>query len=105
MQVGALVEDELLGLVEAEKPVDDERLATAHVEMVGDEAPEILGIEALHFEADDRAAAAALQHRLVQAHEIFGFFRDFDVAVAQDAERGRSRRPHDRGRACRDKAR
>ena len=32
------------------------------------------------------AAAAALQHRLVKAHEVFGFFLDFDVAVAQDAE-------------------
>ena len=32
------------------------------------------------------AAAAALEQRLEQAHQIFGFFLDFHVAVAQHAE-------------------
>ena len=35
---------------------------------------------------DDAAAAAALEQRLEQQHQVFGFFFDFHVAVAQDAE-------------------
>ena len=38
------------------------------------------------LEADHVAAAAALQRRLVRAHQIFGFFLDLDVTVAQHAE-------------------
>ena len=38
------------------------------------------------LEADHVAAAAALQRRLVRAHQILGFLLDLDVAVAQHAE-------------------
>ena len=49
------------------------------------------GIEAAAFHVDDAAAAAALEQRLEQQHQVFGFFLDFHVAVAQDAEHARSR--------------
>ncbi len=48
------------------------------------------GIEALHSMWITRAAAAALQERFEQAHQIFGFFLDLDVAVAQDAQQARA---------------
>ena len=38
-----------------------------------------------------RAAAPALQQRFEQQHQVFGFFFDLHVAVAQDAEHARSR--------------
>ena len=39
------------------------------------------------LEADHRAAAAALQRGLEQAHQVFGLFLDFEFGVADDAER------------------
>ncbi len=41
---------------------------------------------AVHLEADDVAAAAALQRRLVEGDEIFRLLLDLDVAVTQHAE-------------------
>ncbi len=38
------------------------------------------------FEADHRAAAAALERALEDAHQILGLFLDLDVRVADDAE-------------------
>jgi len=59
--------------------------------VIADEALKVFGHRCAEFETDDGAAAAALQHCLVEAHEIFGFFGDFDVAVAQDAEEAAGR--------------
>ena len=49
------------------------------------------GIDLRAFHVDDAAAAAALEQRFEQQHQIFGFFLDFDVAVAQDAEHAPAR--------------
>ena len=38
------------------------------------------------LETDHRAAPPPLQRALEQAHQVFGLFLDFDVAVADDAE-------------------
>ncbi len=40
----------------------------------------------LDAEADDVAAAAALQRRFEEPHQVLGLFLDLDLAVAQDAE-------------------
>ncbi len=50
------------------------------------EAAQFLRHRLLDFEPDHRAAAAALEHGLEQAHEIFGLFLDFDFGIADDAE-------------------
>ena len=54
--------------------------------MFGDEIAQFLRHRGAAEHVDDRAAAAALEQRLEQPHEIFGFFLHFDVAVADDAE-------------------
>jgi len=40
----------------------------------------------VHLEADDRAAAAPLEHALELANKILGFFLDLDLGVADDPE-------------------
>ena len=59
--------------------------------MVGDEFAQVVrhGARALHV--NDRTAAAALEQGLEQKHQVFGFFFDFHIAVAQDAEHARAR--------------
>ena len=57
------------------------------VDVAGDEGAQRLRHAGLDLEADDRAAAAALQRALVQAHEVLGLLLDLDVAVADDPER------------------
>ena len=57
------------------------------------------------FHVDDAAAAAALEQRLEQQHQVFGFFLDFHVAVAQDAEHAPAGDAHGRGTAGRNRAR
>ena len=49
-------------------------------------AAQIVRHARIGLQADDGAAAPALQHRLEQEHQIFGFFLDLDLAVADDAE-------------------
>ena len=61
------------------------------------------GIEAA-FHVDDAAAAAPLEQRLEQQHQVFGFFFDFHVAVAQHAEHARAGDLVAGEELCRDKA-
>ena len=63
--------------------------AGRQVEMLGDEFAQLAGHRGAALHVDDRTAPAALEQRLEQQHEVFGFFLDFDVAVAQDAEHAR----------------
>ena len=44
------------------------------------------GMRGVDFEPDHRSAPAPLQRRLEEAHEVFGLFLDFEIAVADDAE-------------------
>ena len=55
-------------------------------ERLGDELAQLLRHRRLDLEADDRAAAAALQRALEEADEILGLFLDLDVRIADDAE-------------------
>ena len=50
------------------------------LELLGDEMADVLGHRRLDLEADHGAAAALLQRRLEEAHEILGLFLDLDVA-------------------------
>ncbi len=85
-KIAALIEDQLLGIAQSQQMLDDDQVGQCEIEMVGDVAPQILrhGFAALHM--DDGAAAAALEQRFEQPYQILGFFFDFHVAVADDAE-------------------
>ncbi len=50
------------------------------------EAAQLRRHRRLELEPDDRAAPAALEHRLELAHQILGLFLDLDLGVADDAE-------------------
>ena len=56
-------------------------------QFAGDELAQLRRHLAVELDADHRAAAAALQRGLEQAHQILGLFLDLDIAVADDAER------------------
>ena len=67
-------------------PVDDEDLLGRDLQFLGDEMADVLRHPGLDLEADHGAAAALLERRLVEAHEILGLFLDLDVRVADDPE-------------------
>ena len=56
------------------------------VHVIGDEGAQILRHRGFELQPDDAAATAPLQRAFEPAHQIFGFFGDLDVAVAQHAE-------------------
>jgi hypothetical protein len=86
-EVGAIdLGQKLRHLVEREHAVHQEDLVVGDGERALDEAAQLLRHRGFHFEADRRAAAAALEHALELHHEVFGFFLDLDIAVAHDAE-------------------
>ena len=58
----------------------------ADVELLHDEALQARGHQAVDLEADDVAAPAALERRLVGGDEVLGLLLHLDVTVAQDAE-------------------
>ena len=60
--------------------------SSLHGERPLHEAPQLDRHRRVEFEPDHRAAPAALEHGLELAHQVFGLFLDFDVAVADDAE-------------------
>ncbi len=78
--------DKLRQLVERQHAVDQEGVLVADRERAAHEAAQLRRHRRLDLEPDHRAAAAALEHGLELAHQIFGFFLDFDFAVADDAE-------------------
>ena len=85
-QVRPVADDELRGVGERQQAVLDEDGVLADLELLDDELLQPVGHRRLELEADHVAAAAALQRRLVGAHQILGFLLDLDVAVAQHAE-------------------
>ena len=48
---------------------------------------QVLGHRRLDLKPDHAAAPALLERRLEQPHQILGLFLDFEIAVADDAER------------------
>ncbi len=86
LQIRALFDDELPGVADAQQMIDQHQFGALQFLFVGDEAAQILGHRGAAFHMDDRAAAPALEQGFEQAHEVFGFFLDFDVAVAQHAQ-------------------
>ena len=85
-EVGPVEAHELRQLVERQHAVDQEDLVIAARERALHEAPQLRRHRRIDLEPDHRAAPAALEHGLELAHQIFGFFLDLDLAVADDAE-------------------
>ena len=90
-QVGALGQDQLAEVRQAHQIFDDHDLGIVQVQMPGDEMAQRLRHGGAAFHVDHAAAAPALEQRLEQQHQVFGFFLDFHVAVAQDAEHAPAR--------------
>ena len=90
LQIAALVEDQLSEVRQAQHAVDDDEVGRVEVELIGDELAQVVGHRLGAFHVDDAAAAAALEQRLEQQHQVFGFFLHFDIAVAQHAEDARA---------------
>ncbi len=85
-QVRPLVDDQLLGVDEAEDAVVAKDVALGGVELLGEEAVETVRHAVIDAEPDDMAAPTPLQRRLIEPDEILRLLLDLDLAVAQDAE-------------------
>ena len=85
-EVGPVDRHELVELAQRQHAVDQEHL------VVGDRERALHGLAqldrhgGLDLEADDRAAAAPLEHALELADQVLGLFLDFDLGVADDPE-------------------
>ena len=87
LQIVARHGDDLRDLVERQRAVQHADAARRHAELAGDEIAQFRRHLLVELDADHRTAAAALQRRLEEAHQIFGLFLDLDIAVADEAER------------------
>ena len=89
-QIGPLDGGDLAHFVERQHAVDAEHAVVAGAERLLDEAPQLHRHLSFDVEPDHGAAAAALQRGFEHAHQVFGFFENFDFGVADDAERAQS---------------
>ena len=86
-KIGPVDGQKLRKLAQRQHAFDHEHLVVSHGERALHKAPKLGGHCRFHFEADHRAAAAALQRALEQAHQVFRLFFHFDVGIADHAER------------------
>ena len=86
-EIGTVDRGELRHLREREHAVDHEHLVLGHrrapAARSGADPSRHRRVE---LEPDDRAAPAALEHGLERAHQVFGFFLDFQVGIPDHAE-------------------
>src|SRR3990167_3595377 len=87
LEVRPVVDDKLARLGKAEKALDGHEFALGDAEFVNHKLAKRGRRARLDLQPDDAAAAAALQRAFEIAHKVFGFFLDFDVAVAQETKR------------------
>ena len=85
-EIGPVEPGELGQIVERQHAVDQEHLVVGDRERALHEAAQLrrhLGVE---LEPDHRPAPALFERGLVQPHQIFGLFLDFDFGIANGAE-------------------
>ena len=81
------VETHQLGeLVERQHAIDQENLVVGARERLLHEPAQLHRHGRLELEPDHRSAPSALEDRLELAHQIFRFFLDLDLRIADDAE-------------------
>src|ERR1700730_12790994 len=85
-QIGALIGDQLGGVVEPEYALGGEDVGRCGVELLTEEAPQLRRHPGIDPEMDDMAAPPPLQRGLEQANQILRLFLDLDLAVAQYPE-------------------
>ncbi len=77
---------DLLEIVERQDTVDQKYLVVRHCKGALHEAAQLRRCRRLDFESDHRTAPPALKHGLKQPHQIFRFFLDFNIRIADHAE-------------------
>src|SRR3984893_6759422 len=85
-EIGALVDDQFLGIVETENSIGRENVRRNGVELFHQEASEIGGHRRIDSKMDRVAAPTSFECRLVKTDEILGLLLDLDLAVAQQSE-------------------
>src|SRR5712671_3927023 len=85
-EIGALVDDQLLGIVETENSISSENVGWGGVELFHQEAAEIGRHCRIDSKMDRVAPPASFECRLVEADQILGLLLDLDLAVAQQSE-------------------
>ena len=102
LEVGPVESDELRELVQGQHALDDEDARPAAISSSSaTKWRRSSGIAGLDLEADHGAAAALLERRLEEAHEVLGLFLDLDVRVADDPEAALALARCSRGRDAR----
>ncbi len=86
LEVREIIHDQFVDVGDAENAVDAEDVGFLHAGLSGHESAQRIGNAGIELKADDVAAAPPLQRAFEHAHQVFGLFFDFDVAVPQDPE-------------------
>ncbi|MCC2653695.1 MAG: hypothetical protein K0Q60_3861 [Microvirga sp.] len=86
LEVRTLQSHELRQVAQAHHTLDDEDLVRGDLRFLGHEETQVLGHGRLDLETDHTAAAALLERRLEQAHQILGLFLDLEIGIADHPE-------------------
>ena len=90
LEIRPLQPHELRQVPQAHHALDDEDLVPGHFQLLGHEEAQVLRHRRLDLETDHAAAAALLERRLEQAHQILGLFLHLEIGIADHAERALS---------------
>ena len=104
-EIGPVEPGELRKIVERQHAVDQEDFVVGDRQRALHKAAQLDRHGGVELEPDHRTAAALLQRGLVQPHEIFGLFLDFDFANRGWRGRRPVPSPYSRGKAGRCAAR
>src|SRR5262249_26495178 len=85
-QVGALVDDQLLGIVETKDPVGREDVGGGGIEPFHQETTQVGRHRRIDREMYYVTTPASLERRFVEADQILSLFLDLHLAVAQHAK-------------------
>ena len=86
LEIGPVFIDKQRQVGDTEHAGDDRGVAFADAERILNERVQPRRRRRFDLQTDDFAAPPALQRRLVETHQILGFFLDFNIAVANDAK-------------------
>ncbi len=92
-QVRAVVHQQLLGVHQADQPIQREHVDGVDMHFVGDQRAQVIGHVGIDGQADAMAPAAALQGAFEHPHQVLGLFVDFHFRVTDDAEDARRIHP------------
>src|SRR5215472_4718027 len=85
-EVGSLIDNQLLGVVETQDPVAGEDICRGGIEPFHQETAQIRRHGGIDSEMDHVATPAPLECRFVETDQILGLLLDFDLTVAQYAK-------------------